>query len=246
MSLQLRVVVLALFALPAWATLSEMSFAQTFATVGLPPVLGCSDVAQGTFYASVSVTCSIPASQVPCCGGTLALSATAESGIGPFGIGVATNTLDVSNPGSAYEVGDANARSSWSDSVTPVGGVGAGFVQFEIYGQIGTYGTDGLNFGGIQVCSFNCGGAYTIPIIFGDPYTLSLFSTDISASDNYGPTELYVSSVDFFNSAGKPINGSLLVSTPEPSSWILALVPVAYFLRRFTRRGSPHKKSIRL
>jgi hypothetical protein len=237
MRLQFRFLLLTLFALPAWATLSEVSFAQTYAQPPVGFVLGCSGVARGTFYASVSVTCSLPASDAPY-NGALALTATAESGIGPLGIGVSTNTLDARITGDLSVDGVAEARSSWSDLVTPVGGVGAGFVQFHFFDQVGGNTTAGANFGGIQLCAYFCVAPTMIPIIFGDPYALSLISTDLSAFENQGAGELYVSSIDFFNAVGSPINGSLVVATPEPSSWILAFFPIAYFLRRFTRRGS--------
>ena len=198
-------------------------------------------VGKSSVFASFS--CSPPSGFVSITNGNvLVAQAFASSGIGPLGIGVSV----YDDLGGAYFKGslanlfeaDAYALAIWSNTVTPLGGTGVGFIQF--LPNSGSFLNPGFTSFAFEqngipvmpVVSYGCYGGGLgcglFPIIFGEPYSLDLMAATVG--DDFIGSEpsvanLTIESVSLYNGNGQLLpNGSLAVA-PEPAS-ILLLVTV--------------------
>ena len=104
---------------------SVMSAAEQFVGVAVP---GCGSATAGTSFAATSFSCNLA-------GVSYSGSATGQTGLGPYGIGVSMsagaegNTAQVTDP--SY-VTHSNVSLSWSQDFVIEGAQGNGFVTFDL------------------------------------------------------------------------------------------------------------------
>jgi hypothetical protein len=230
----MRLILLALLSMTAWA--DELTIAQIYPFGAVNPPASCSSYAQGSSYAAVSVDCVAPQ-------GGYTGSAVAQAGIGPLGIGVLSDAFGTGGCVNGALCAFAEAISSWSNTIIPTGGDDQGFIQLDyrytILGQ-GFVDIPNASFGsfnfGLGPLSFGDHEATTslIPITFGSSYEVTLYARTRWFFDTEGPRGIEIEGAHFFDAAGNPITGSLVI-TPEPASWLLLGVPCLIMLWR--RRG---------
>jgi len=196
----------------------------TASSAVIPATAGCGQTVTGTLSASASFSCTFPGD-----GRSYSGFAETQLGTGPYGIGV---SADLSAKDGGIEGLTWSAVTfAWSEVAEATGATGNGFVSVAVEGPCGgpsvffvpgginisLWGQTGLP-GGPTGCGF---AVDPIPIVFGEPYTLSLSgSLECEGADFEGCTNYstYVSSMDFTDSAGNSLPGISIVPVPEPAS----------------------------
>jgi hypothetical protein len=227
----MRAIQLLTLALLATAVKAD-NFSNTFFTAGIfenpfnfpkrLPVLGCSVDAQGTTSAGGSFGCDFTNVRYRGGGG-------AETGIGPFGIGVSVGlNADGSNfPSQPFLAAGARASFSWSQDAVIRGAEGDGTALVTITLSSASESI----FGPVDLELFNHGPipvffeqTFSIPVTFGVLYTNTLDGSTafcIFQSEHCGIADMFVSSLSFLDANGNPLPNAMLVDVPESSSWLL-------------------------
>jgi hypothetical protein len=190
---------------------------------GLPqPVPGCGGVVSGTSLASVAFACTIPGV------GGFAGRAVAETGLGPYGIGVNLNVLASGSTVSGDVEAFAASSILWSQDYVIEGAEGMGFVT----GQFPGLGSDSFQTARfndvlwgqfVEAGGFPPGSPFKIPVMFGVPYTLMLSASGecVGFDVNCGSVGAQVTDLKFLDANGNPLSGMGLVPVPEPSALLL-------------------------
>jgi hypothetical protein len=206
-----------------------------------PPTFDVVSGQAGPYLSSTSSFSCLPPGWVSMTGGNgMAATAIANSAIGPLGIGASAST---SGGGAGY-IGTyynsfqaaAYATASWTNTVTPLGGTGDGFIQFN-------FSTGSGPDGGGWRAEFNSNNNPfgLLPIVYGQSYSLDLSAT-APILDAYGAEgsfgSITVQSVTLYDASGNVIPDGSLAVAPEPASVALlltAIFGVCLFVRQRAR-----------